>query len=264
MDSRLRGNDAYNLPAAAVTLKVTAQRGLERGLIWRFSIRPVPTAGFRLNSYKFPLLRDAGRVKLSTISLTRQLAMLEISEKDILRSLQQDNPWWQTGEPPAKFAHVRAYFPRFQELASNWDIRRSVILMGPRRVGKTVMLRQLIAKLISSGFPAKCILFAPIDTPTYSGMPLDRFIKIFEEHTGHGNNAKRMVIFDEIQYLKDWEIHLKVLTDRHPNTRFVASGSAAAALRLKSQESGAGRFTDFLLPPLTFAEFLDLSAWRKA
>jgi len=35
-------------------------------------------------------------------------------------------------------------------------------------------------------------------------------------------------------------------------------GSAAAALRLKSIESGAGRFTDFLLPPLTFHEYLGL------
>ena len=32
--------------------------------------------------------------------------------------------------------------------------------------------------------------------------------------------------------------------------------ATAAALRLKSNESGAGRFTDFYLPPLTFAEFL--------
>ncbi len=48
-----------------------------------------------------------------------------------------------------------------------------------------------------------------------------------------------------------------MLTDKHPNTRFIASGSAAAALKLKSQESGTGRFTDFFLPPLTFAEFLD-------
>jgi len=36
------------------------------------------------------------------------------------------------------------------------------------------------------------------------------------------------------------------------------SGSAAAALKAKSQESGAGRFTEFLLPPLTFHEFLHL------
>jgi hypothetical protein len=37
------------------------------------------------------------------------------------------------------------------------------------------------------------------------------------------------------------------------------SGSAAAALRLKSQESGAGRFTEFMLPPLTFHEYLELT-----
>ena len=46
--------------------------------------------------------------------------------------------------------------------------------------------------------------------------------------------------------------------DAHPGIRCVVSGSAAAALRLKSMESGAGRFTDFLLPPLTFHEYLDL------
>ena len=36
-----------------------------------------------------------------------------------------------------------------------------------------------------------------------------------------------------------------------------ASGSAGAALKRSSTKSGAwGRFTDFELPPLTFAEFL--------
>jgi hypothetical protein len=64
------------------------------------------------------------------------------------------------------------------------------------------------------------------------------------------------MIFDEIQYLKQWEVHLKALVDDYPKVRFIASGSAAAALRLKSHESGAGRFTDFLLPPLTFHEYL--------
>ncbi|MBS0351440.1 MAG: AAA family ATPase [Proteobacteria bacterium] len=65
------------------------------------------------------------------------------------------------------------------------------------------------------------------------------------------------VFFDEIQYLKNWEVHLKNLVDVHRQVKFVASGSAAA-LRRKSQESGAGRFTDFILPPLTFAEYLRL------
>ncbi|WP_262713872.1 ATP-binding protein [Sphingobacterium cavernae] len=66
------------------------------------------------------------------------------------------------------------------------------------------------------------------------------------------------MFFDEIQYLKDWERHLKVLVDSYPDTKFIVSGSAAAALKWHSTESGAGRFTDFMLPPLTFQEFIHL------
>jgi hypothetical protein len=39
----------------------------------------------------------------------------------------------------------------------------------------------------------------------------------------------------------------------------MVSGSAAAALRRQSLESGAGRFTDFQLPPLAFCEFAALT-----
>ncbi len=46
------------------------------------------------------------------------------------------------------------------------------------------------------------------------------------------------------------------LVDSFPYYKFVATGSAAAALRLKSTESGAGRFRDFILPSLTFSEYL--------
>jgi len=191
--------------------------------------------------------------------------MLEIAEKDILQSLERDNPWWadHRGAIGTDFAHTRAYFANFRELALNWGVRRALILMGPRRVGKTVMLEQLVRHALKEGFPPKNILFASIDTPLYSAMPLGRLISLFEKQTGHTASDRRIIIFDEIQYLKDWEVHLKVLTDRFPNTRFIASGSAAAALRLKSHESGAGRFTDFFLPPLTFAEFLDFQGLEK-
>jgi uncharacterized protein len=185
--------------------------------------------------------------------------MLQFTESDIIRSLERDNPWWdQENESSFEtFPHQRAYFPAFRKLATNWDVRRSVILMGPRRVGKTVMLLQLIESLIGEGLEPTSILYASIDTPVYSGIRLERLIDLFEKRVGKKSDRRRVVIFDEMQYLKDWEVELKVLTDRYPATRFVASGSAAAALRLKSQESGAGRFTDFVLPPLTFSEFLD-------
>lgn len=49
---------------------------------------------------------------------------------------------------------------------------------------------------------------------------------------------------------------MKSLVDTYKNDKFVGSGSAAAALKMKSNESGAGRFTDFMLPPLTFKEYI--------
>lgn len=48
------------------------------------------------------------------------------------------------------------------------------------------------------------------------------------------------------------------MVDHSPDLRILVSGSAAAALKRQSIESGAGRFTDFLLPPLTFSEYLQL------
>jgi hypothetical protein len=68
----------------------------------------------------------------------------------------------------------------------------------------------------------------------------------------------RYLFFDEVQSHKDWEKHLKPLVDHRPDLRILVSGSAAAALKRQSTESGAGRFTDFLLPPLTFSEYLQL------
>lgn len=184
--------------------------------------------------------------------------MLEIADTDLQKSVTRDNPWWETGSIPlASNLRERAFFKELLKLALNWNVNRSVILMGPRRVGKTVMLRQLIDHALADGFPRDKIFSCSIDTPLYSGMALERLVEIFETLKPHDPGSRRMIIFDEIQYLKDWEIHLKVLTDRFPETRFIASGSAAAALRLKSSESGAGRFTDFYLPPLTFPEFLN-------
>jgi predicted AAA+ superfamily ATPase len=179
--------------------------------------------------------------------------MLEISEADIRQRIERDNPWWANPNFPIREASFprRVYFDPFKALALNPSVQRAAVLLGPRRVGKTVILRQLIHEAIASGTDARSILYASVDTPIYSRVPLEKFFEFLPAKTGNG-----LVIFDEIQYLKDWETHLKDLVDNHPGTKFVVSGSAAAALKLKSTESGAGRFSDFMLPPLTFYEFL--------
>jgi len=181
--------------------------------------------------------------------------MQPISDEDVRRRLRRDNPWWQEGftNVPEERLPRRVYFEPFCARALDRDVQRAVVLLGPRRVGKTVMLKQLISEAIVQGFAVRKILYVSVDTPVYAGYPLEKYLSFFDDIDV---NENYLILFDEIQYLKDWEIHLKDLVDSYPNIKFVATGSAAAALRLKSQESGAGRFSDFMLPPLTFFEFL--------
>ncbi|TVQ84002.1 MAG: ATP-binding protein [Micavibrio sp.] len=186
--------------------------------------------------------------------------MLSISLKEVTNRLDIDNPWWHGKSAIEEGWPKRAYFPKFYALAAGRSVKRATIMMGPRRVGKTVMLLQTVMELIHNGVvPAKNILFVSMDAPVYVGLSLEQMVSLFTEHNSHTSSETCYVFFDEIQYLKDWEIHLKDLVDRYPHIKFIASGSAAAALKLKSRESGAGRFTDFMLPPLTFAEFVHFS-----
>ncbi len=125
------------------------------------------------------------------------------------------------------------------------------------------MLHHTIQHLLDSGVEPKRICYVSVDHPMYNGLGLQTLLDCYAEASEcplprNPSDPPTYVFFDEIQYLRNWEIHLKTLVDEYPRLKFVASGSAAAALRLQSTESGAGRFTDFLLPPLTFHEYLDL------
>ena len=186
--------------------------------------------------------------------------MRRVSEEQVTDRLRTDNPWWDQGGIGRSLEQMRprAYFDLFFPLVKTTDVRRAVVLMGPRRVGKTVMLHQAIDRLMREGVPESQITYVSVDHPLYHGLSLEQLLAWSREASGARAGDVRYVFFDEIQYLREWEIQLKVLTDDRPLTKVTVSGSAAAALRLRSQESGAGRFTDFLLPPLTFYEYLDL------
>lgn len=182
----------------------------------------------------------------------------EVSKEQVLERIRFENQWWISGHIDDDFNKMprRPYFNLFQPLVSERSIRRAVVLMGPRRVGKTVMLYHLVESLIQTGINPKKIIFITIENPIYNQMGLEQLFLLAKESIGLSNESDWYVIFDEIQYLKDWEVHLKSLVDSYRKDKFIVSGSAAAALKYASNESGAGRFTDFLLPPLGFYEYI--------
>lgn len=183
-----------------------------------------------------------------------------IPTEKIIERLRYENPWWVTKEIPKVYSSMskRLYFDLFYPFVIERSVKRALVLMGPRRVGKTVMLFHCIEDLLTKGLNPHQLFFIGIDNPIYVNLGLEDILTLCKKSLSLNNLDGCYVFFDEIQYLKDWERHLKVLVDSYPETKFIVSGSAAAALKWHSTESGAGRFTDFLLPPLTFQEYIHL------
>lgn len=188
--------------------------------------------------------------------MLKQVSIIQVQDR-----IRFENPWWIDNQIEKDFNEMprRLYFELFKPIVYEKEIRRAVVLMGPRRVGKTVMLHHLIEDMIQlKKMNPKKIIFITIENPIYNNISLEDLFKYAKEATGINEKDNWTVIFDEIQYCRDWEVHLKSLVDSYRQDKFIVSGSAAAALKFASNESGAGRFTDFILPPLTFHEFISL------
>ncbi|MBI5324456.1 MAG: ATP-binding protein [Ignavibacteriae bacterium] len=192
--------------------------------------------------------------------MPKRSTLITISEELIINRLIFENPWWISGKIDDEINKFnrRLYFNLFYPIVEESTINRAVVLMGPRRVGKTVILFHTIQKLLEKGIEQKKICYVNIENPVYNNLGLEKLFTIIRQATLDNTLTGWYIFFDEIQYLKDWEINLKVLVDSYPKCKFVVSGSAAAALKMKSVESGAGRFTEFMLPPLTFCEYINL------
>ena len=191
----------------------------------------------------------------------------ELLERQIIGRLKVDNPWWTEGEIPSFYREMtpRLYLDIFYPLVCDIRLKRAMILMGPRRVGKTVMLYHTIQRLMDEGVNPQNIIYISVETPIYNKIYLEQLFNLSKQTLGKPIDSKEefYVFFDEIQYLKEWEVNLKSLVDTYKNVKFIASGSAAAELKKRSDESGAGRFTDFHLPPLTFYEYIHLKGYEN-
>lgn len=88
--------------------------------------------------------------------------MLTISGKENPRPPKFDNPWWEDKDTSINHSKhpKRKYFFEFYENILDRSINRALVRMGPRRVGKTVMVMQKVYELIhKDSIDNKKILF---------------------------------------------------------------------------------------------------------
>lgn len=180
------------------------------------------------------------------------------SKEGILKVLTAYNPWWKTGavNPKMTKTYKRFAFYEAMKRLMEKDIRRSVVLTGTRRVGKTTIQYQMIEELLSMGVAPHRIVFISMDHPM---LKLSQFQDVLEcYHENICPDQDVYYFFDEVQYAQDWDRWLKTIYDNQPDTKVVATGSASPVLIKGSRESGAGRWTVIQVPTMSFYEYCEL------
>ena len=88
-----------------------------------------------------------------------------IPTEKIIERLRYENPWWVSRQIPETYSAMsrRLYFDLFYPFVAEKDVRRALVLMGPRRVGKTVLLFHSIQQLIEEEVNPQQIFFVGID-----------------------------------------------------------------------------------------------------
>jgi predicted AAA+ superfamily ATPase len=148
----------------------------------------------------------------------------------------------------------------FEELVKYADAKPVVGVVGLRRTGKTVLLKQLIDYLVENKVKRERILYFSFDE---AGASLEKVISEYQARLGvelakAGNGGKLYIFLDEVQKLEGWQEQLKYYYDSFPDLKFFISGSSSLFLKQKAEESLAGRIFLFHLPVLSFREFLVL------
>lgn len=178
--------------------------------------------------------------------------------EQILKVLRAFNPWWTTGQVPQGFlkAYRRfAYYEAMKRL-DQMDIRRTVVLTGTRRVGKTTIEYQMIDTLLRRGVSPNQIVFISLDHPMLKLSNFSDILDCYHENVWPAQDV--YYFFDEIQYASGWDKWLKTIYDMQPDTKCVATGSASPALIKGNTESGAGRWSVIQVPTLSFYEYCAL------
>lgn len=187
---------------------------------------------------------------------------------NILPALLAYNPWWETksfslpGIPEFK---RDAFVQAMRHTEANHGL--ALLINGPRRVGKTTIINQVIRCLIEEKkIPANRILFFSLDDPIIQQLQSKDQGALFEAllaqwakvaGTALRTSPHPLYCFlDEVQRLPRWELYIKRYVDLRYPIRFIVSGSASHTIFRKSLESLLGRLIDISLPPFTFREFV--------
>ncbi|PIP53617.1 MAG: ATPase [Bacteroidetes bacterium CG23_combo_of_CG06-09_8_20_14_all_32_9] len=132
------------------------------------------------------------------------------------------------------------------QIKNNLFKGKAIILLGPRQVGKTTLLKNVFSTsndvlwLNADNIEVQELLEVPSAT---------RLKKVI------GKN--KIVIIDEAQRIKDVGIKLKIIIDEIKDVQLIVTGSSSFDISNKINEPLTGRKFEYLLFPVSFSEMVN-------
>ena len=173
-----------------------------------------------------------------------------MDEQKILATLSSINLWWKGGKVPKRIKKAENKRKIFHNLSKEClDNDEIISISGPRQVGKTTIMGQLIEyQLEVKQVKQKRIIYIPIDNEVLllnSDNILMDCLKVFFDYivgeTPESLKSKVYVYLDEVQSLDKWAKQIKSYQDSYANIKFLISGSSHTKLYADASESLVGR-----------------------
>ena len=185
------------------------------------------------------------------------------------QTLVATNRWWRDpkgwpmADPDLREASEAPFEFRADVLA-DLEVGGLYVLRGPRRVGKTVAVKNAIRKLMDGGVAPRCIIHMAVDG--LRSRDLGGLVDAAQALLP--NRGPRYWFFDEITGITDgWPERIKWLRDNDAGFRsdtVVLTGSSAsdltAATKALAGRRGQAAAPDRVLLPMGFRTFVDLVA----
>ncbi len=172
-----------------------------------------------------------------------------MTNERLVEALEKSNKWWKE-KFEIEFKHRDIY----KEIRKFLHTKQIISLTGLRRTGKTTIMFKIVSDYINK-YGNKNVLYFSFDD--FREEKLIDIINLYARVLNKDiNRGDYLILFDEVQKVKNWEEQLKRIYDNYPNIKFIISGSESLFIRKKTRESLAGRMFEFHVKTLSFKEYL--------
>lgn len=160
---------------------------------------------------------------------------------------------------PHVYTNIGNMIPRFVQqniISASKDVKKAILLLGPRQAGKTVVLKSLQTYFETQGKKTvyfNCDLAEDLDKIDTTAITL-----ITRATTGID-----YMLIDEAQRMQNPGLTIKIIHDNIPNIQVIATGSSSFELKNKLSDALTGRYVDFYLYPLSIREIISFTKPAK-